>query len=272
MEEKQEGKKYLFFVVSGKASVGKSLFTRGMVEVMRKHADKHGHLVGAVDADPANNDLKRYFDPKKGIFNGCWAIDGNKEMEVVNTMDKFDKECKGNQYIFVDFRGANYNALCKYAPAIISRLKVTNVELSIINIIDNTLPSAMSVMELCGAYKNSVRHLILKSARVDPDSFYFFEHDMSKYDFSKKLPKSPRQEVLNNGGEIYDLPRIDDESAVLFLDVSDKLLFDPVFDDEEARQNDEYRPDSLVTVMIAMYRDMFASMIVPLVITPPKAK
>jgi hypothetical protein len=197
-------------VISLKGGVGKSTFSRGLVDVARSA----GIPTAAYDADGGVGQLLAHYgqrDPKGSLMRNQ---DAAKGVDYFDVRDEVAREMLVNvvdakaDLVVIDLPGGSMDAISAVVPGGLPGLLDTWVEegwdVRVVHVITSLKACALEVLrvsETLGAHGASLR--VAKNLGIsDPNAFYIFEGD------GNGQYGGPKAALLQAGGKVFEMPKI----------------------------------------------------------------
>lgn len=197
-------------IISQKGGVGKSTFSRGLVDVARGA----GIPTGAFDADGGVGQLLAHYGERDPGGAYVQPQDPLRGVAFFDVRDEYARELLVNvvdtpaQLIVIDLPGGSMDALGAVLPGGLAGLLDTWVEegweVRVVHVITSLKACAREVVRVVDALGAHARHLrVARNLGVsDADAFYIFEGDAAgKHGRAK-------QRVREAGGAVIDIPKI----------------------------------------------------------------
>jgi hypothetical protein len=205
--------KDLVFIVSQKGGVGKSTFTRGLVEVLRQVRDD----VSAYDADGSVGQLLQYLgsrDEKRNLEAvqdarcGVGFFDVRSQKQRGQLVNVFDAE---PALAIVDLPGGSFNDISEVLGGtrkIVDAAHQQGYRVFVVLVITQVKAGVYAVQQCINSFGPDVHYVVAKNLGfANAEDFVIFDGLADDADGTTRFGKA-REALLAAGGEVITLPKV----------------------------------------------------------------
>ena len=208
-------KKKAFFIVSQKGGVGKTTFSRALLDYLRR---QEGPRSVAFDADPKIAQLAAAYGLKDGAgeydpaqnladpFGGVIVFDVRDEKRIELMANALDMNA---DLLLFDMPGGSIDDMRKLfgnLERFIDEYRSMDYEIIVCMVINHLFASARNIETVLDLWGDDVKYVVVKNlGQAKADEFVFFDGaDMSL----TKRAGSPAERIKKLGGIVIDMPEL----------------------------------------------------------------